>query len=111
MADILSQLVAVESTKRNDLFDALRKLAECDNDFNGTNGPEYLWTHVDGSKFKSNLEFVINLVQYEPDDEKLIRNFVRIWMLNSGSYYRKYHVDILRNKAGQIIAIGFAAII
>ena len=110
MADIITAIAEVKSSKREDLFAALKKLAKIDNDFNGTNGPEYLWTHVN-PKYKSNVDFVIDTVQYEADDETLIRNFVRIWMLNSGNYYRKYNVDILRNNNNRIIAISFAAII
>lgn len=76
------------------LKNAMRNLAEFDNDFNGSNGPEY----VDFDGYDSNMEAIIDKVMGMnlPNEVAIIREYVSQW-LDHDSYYEEYSL-LISNK-------------
>ena len=69
----------------------LRSLAECDNDFNGNNGYEYLWDRAEG--FESNAEYCLSIVGKEATPGEMVEKFISMWM-DEDSYYFSYDLGI-----------------
>lgn len=87
---------------RKSLIKTLKKIAETDWDFTGENGKEYLWEVAKG--YKSNLDYVVDKVKDELNDEDVIDDFFYQW-LDDSDYYRFYNYDVLRNKNDDIEVI------
>lgn len=75
------KLVYLEGDTRIDLLNALRELAQSDNDFNGTNGE--LWNDAKEKGFKSNLDYTLHIIRNIPNPLNVITAFITIWMDNS----------------------------
>ena len=70
----------------------LMDLANCDCDFNGENGTEYLWEDAEG--FESNAEYCLSIAEKEPTPRAMIEKFISLWMGKDG-YYEDYDLGIL----------------
>ena len=96
------QLITVnveEENKKEDIVD-------CDLDFNGENGPEYLWEDAEG--FESNRDYLIDYISKYDGAETMIKTFMDIWMEKDAHYYIRNEYEVIKNKAGKIVAICFA---
>ena len=61
--NINMKLVTVNGKTREDLLVALASIGEIDADFNGDNGIEYLWDNVDSTKYKNNMEYLLDTLK------------------------------------------------
>lgn len=89
------------------VLDALAELSMSDNDFNGNNGPEYLWTISKKSNFNSNQEYVLDFVSKMDDLKQIIKTYIKLW-LDGDDYYRGYNFKIICNSNNLPIAICLA---
>lgn len=78
--------------------------AQCDNDFNGENGEEYLWADAEG--FESNLEYCLSIAENEPTPRAMIQKFVRLWM-GRDNYYQDYSLDIMQHEEILFVSLAF----
>ena len=95
-----------EENKKEDIVTALREVSNYDLDFNGENGPEYLWESAEG--FDSNQDYLIDYVSQYDDAETMIKTFMDTWMEKDGHYYIRNAYNIIKNKEDKIVAICFA---
>ena len=124
--ELRSHLVKVELDNRENLLEALISISDCDCDFNGENGLEYLrdevWEangykdyddfadkHPDVEeevelKYESNMEYLVDEVRGIEDDEECIEAYIEGWMGSDG-YYGEYEWNCLKNDDGKIIAL------
>ena len=78
--------------------------AQCDNDFNGENGKEYLWEDAEG--FESNLEYCLSIAEKESTPKLMIRKFVGLWM-GKDNYYLDYDLEILQHEEILFVSLAF----
>lgn len=127
--ELRSHLVRVEPGNRESLLEALANISDCDCDFNGENGLEYLRDEVWEAngykdyddfadkhpgveeevelKYESNMEYLIDKVRDIENDEDYIRAYIEGWIGNDG-YYGEYDLNWLKNDDGKIIALSIA---
>ena len=103
--ELITVNVEEENTKE-DIVAALREVSNYDLDFNGENGPEYLWESAEG--FKSNQDYLINCISKYDDAETMIKTFMDNWMEKDRYYYIRNAYEIIKNKSGKIVALCFA---
>lgn len=95
----------IEKIKENSLkgvIDALKRIAEYDGDFNGMNGPEYLWNISKQKGFLNNLDYVCDLIQRKIGDKsidydntiRMLEIFTDYW-LKKDCYYKEYKYDVV----------------
>lgn len=77
---------------------------QCDNDFNGENGEEYLWE--DAMEFKSNAEFCWTEAEKKSTPREIIEYFVSLWM-GRDTYYVDYSVEILQHEEILFVSLVF----
>lgn len=77
---------------------------QCDNDFNGENGEEYLWEDAIG--FNSNAEFCWAEAEKKSTPREMIETFVALWM-GADSYYEEYSVEILQHEEILFVSLAF----
>ena len=82
----------VISNDKNEVAECLLSLADCDCDFNGENGLEYLWDEAEG--FESNAEYCLSMAMNETTPREMIEKFISMWMGND-SYYYEYDLGVL----------------
>lgn len=91
--------------------DLLFSFAAVDDDFNGKNGPEYLWPEAKKTGFKSNAEYAWAIAKKKgdaiPDDDVIFKKFVDMWM-GSNLYYEQYELSIMHEENGDIFAVALA---
>lgn len=92
---------------RDSLAEALRKLADIDDDFNGNNGKDYLWGEARYKGFMSNLDFSLNDAFKKRKDINVLISFLGLW-LNEDNYYSDYDYEVLYDENGNIKAIALA---
>ena len=84
----------------------LMDLANCDCDFNGENGLEYLWEEAEG--FESNAEYclavVTNIEGVTP--KEMIEKFISLWMDNDG-YYAEYDLGIIEEDDKLFVSLAY----
>ena len=90
------------------LLKTLKSIGEIDADFNGDNGADYLWNHVDKELYNSNLDYILNLIASETDERKIVDIFFSEWMRNSGGYYNHWRTEIITNHFNEVQFIAFA---
>ena len=61
---------------KDEVESSLLSLADCDNDFNGENGPEYLWEEAEG--FESNAKYCMSIAKNETATVKIVKSFLII---------------------------------
>lgn len=105
----LMQTLAVVETPNNrqSLLKALEHLSNCDEDFNGNNGPEYLWQQASDGNYNSNQQYVLDIIKDLPSDDDVVQAFLDYWVKHD-SYYRRYECTVHKNQKDQIDAIAFA---
>lgn len=74
-----------------------------DNDFNGENGPEYLWEAAKG--FESNADYCWSIAEKESTPQAMIERFIVLWMDND-SYYTDYNLQVSQYE--QILFVSLA---
>jgi len=104
--DLAHALVTVDMGKGLDgLFEALTKLGDIDDDFNGNNGENYLWDVA--KKFDTNLEYCINEIKNMASQKSMVEKFVVMW-LSEDHYYGHYEVLCAVNDKDEVTHISLA---
>ena len=101
------KLVKVEGTTRQDLLDALASLGEMDADFCGENGIDYLWENVDKNKYKSNMEYLLDVLKDTKTDKEFIEAYISNW-IGCDSYYKGHILDVVYDENGKAECIALA---
>jgi hypothetical protein len=79
-------------------------LANCDNDFNGENGDEYLWEEAEG--FESNAEYCLSIAEQEPTPREMVEKFISMWM-SRDYYYEDYDLGVLVRDGNLFISLAY----
>lgn len=82
----------------------LSTAALSDNDFNGENGPEYLWEDAEG--FENNFDYCWSIAVKEKKPRLMIEKFISLWM-GKDSYYVDYSVEILQHEEILFVSLAF----
>lgn len=82
----------------------LDSLSVYDNDFNGENGPDYLWDYAEAEGYESNYDYAYAKALEKENFKDIIHEFIDIWM-KYDSYYEDYDIEIL--EIGDKLAISF----
>lgn len=82
----------VVKNTREEVSQMLMDLSLLDNDFNGENGEEYLWTEAEG--FGSNAEYTLFIAECENTPTEMVRRFIDMWMSHD-DYYLEYKIGIV----------------
>lgn len=82
----------------------LSNAALCDLDFNGENGPEYLWEDAEG--FETNFDYCWSIAVKEKKPRLMIEKFISLWM-GKDSYYVNYSVEILQHEEILFVSLVF----
>lgn len=88
----MRHILKVIDNTREAVEDFLMELAVNDNDFNGENGPEYLWECAEG--YECNADYALERARREDTTKDMIHEFIKTWMGND-SYYDDYDIEIL----------------
>ena len=83
----------------------LMDLADCDSDFNGDNGDEYLWEEAEG--FESNAEYCLSIAQNEIRPREMVEKFISLWM-GKDSYYYDYDLGVLVQDDKLFVSLAYA---
>ena len=92
---------------REELNDILRETAEEDGDFNGGNGPDYLYDEAKEAGFSSNLEYAIAKHSHIENDVDYVDAFVDTWVTHDNYYEAP---DIIVNDSGDIKFVSIAIV-
>lgn len=79
-------------------------ITDCDCDFNGDNGDEYLWEEAEG--FGSNAEYCLSIAEQESTLRGMIEKFLSLWM-GRDPYYDSYDVGILTENGKLFVSLAF----
>lgn len=90
---------------KQEILDALCNLSDCDCDFNGENGADYLWEEAQG--YESNRDYLLDKVSQYDVIEVMIYKYFDRW-IGHDTYYDTYNYDIIYNENNEIIAIALA---
>ena len=82
----------------------LSNAALCDNDFNGENGPEYLWEDAEG--FENNFDYCWSIAEKQPTPRAMIEKFIGLWM-GKDSFYLDYHIEVLQHEEILFVSLAF----
>lgn len=107
---LYTNLITVETNNRENLLEALKKLADFDCDFNGENGIEYAWEETIKNGFESNMEYLLNEVKDIQDDLQCVTEFVDTWMDMDSDYYTDYELKCLTDTEGNVTVISFSVL-
>ena len=107
MNNINMKLVKVNGKTREDLLTALASLGDMDADFNGENGIEYLWDSVDGTKYESNMEYLLDTLKDKETDKELIEEYVSNW-IGGDNYYKEHILDVIYDDNGKAECIALS---
>lgn len=88
----LEHYYEVMPNSKEDVSTCLMNLADCDCDFNGENGLEYLWDEAEG--FESNAEYCLSIAIKEATPREMAEKFISMWM-GRDYYYEDYDLGIL----------------
>ena len=77
---------------KEDASTCLMNMADFDCDFNGENGPEYLWEEAEG--FESNAEYCLSIAEQEPTPREMVKKFIAMWM-GRDYYYEDYDLRVI----------------
>lgn len=100
----LGHYYEVVAYDRDEVETCLMSMADHDCDFNGENGPEYLWDAAEG--FESNAEYCMSVAKDEPTIKAMIEKFVAMWMGND-NYYEEYELGIVVENHIVFISLAF----
>ena len=92
----------------HDIASALANIAECDADFSGENGEDYLWDKAKLAGYDSNLEYCLDAIKDVKLDSEKIKKFMHLW-LDNDDYYINPEWKIVCDSYDEIIAIAFAS--
>lgn len=88
----LQHYYEVTPNTKEGAIDCLASLINIDNDFNGENGPEYLWEEAEG--FECNADYCLSIAEKENTPREMIEKFISLWM-SRDYYYQDYDLGIL----------------
>lgn len=97
---------AVVPNTKEDVADCLMCLADCDCDFNGENGAEYLWEEAEDLGFESNSEYCLSIAKQEPTPRAMVQKFIAMWM-GRDDYYEDYDLRILVRDDNLFISLAY----
>ena len=60
--NVARRLVIKDIQSGHDLIDVFKQLSQIDDDFNGNNGPDYLWDVARKGGFRCNMDYIIDRV-------------------------------------------------
>ena len=100
----MKHILDVVDNTREGVMSFLDSLSVCDNDFNGENGPDYLWEYAEEEGFETNFDYAYAKALEKENLEDIINEFIDIWMKHD-CYYEDYDVKIL--EIGDKLAISF----
>ena len=83
---------ALMPNNKHDVGAHLMDFADCDCDFNGENGLEYLWEEAEG--FESNAAYCLSIAENEQTPKEMVEKFISLWM-GKDRYYYDYDLGIL----------------
>ncbi len=106
--NLTHSIVEVTAGDKESLLNALQSLGECDCDFCGENGEDYLWD-IAKDKYDSNSDYLRDKVADIEDDEECINAFIDGWMGND-RYYIDYSVNTIKNAMNEVTAISLATV-
>ena len=89
---------------KDEVESSLLSLADCDNDFNGENGPEYLWEEAEG--FESNAKYCMSIAKNETNIRDMIEKFISMWM-GRDYYYENYDIGVLVRDGRLFISLAY----
>ena len=92
---------------RESLIATLSSFGELDNDFNGTNGKDFLWEEAEKEGFDCNKDYLVNHISLMPataTDEKIIYEYFDYWL---GSY-RLRNIQVITDDNGNAECIAMA---
>ena len=89
---------------KNEVAQCLMSLADCDCDFNGENGLEYLWEEAEG--FESNAEYCLSIAQNETTPREMAEKFISLWM-GRDAYYYDYNLGILEQDGKLFMSLAY----
>lgn len=98
----------VMANNKKEVAEYLMDLAECDCDFNGENGLEYLWEEAEG--FESNVEYCLAVVTNieEVTPKEMIEKFISLWM-DRDSYYYEYDLGIVEEGDKLFVSLAYVS--
>lgn len=79
--------------KINNVVEAMCSFADIDCDFNGENGPDYLWEEAKTGNYESNLEYTADMCRKADNPEEALLKFAEMW-LGRDFYYKEYSCAI-----------------
>ena len=103
----LEHYYEVAENSKMDVSTCLMCLADCDCDFNGENGSEYLWDEAEG--FASNAEYCLSIAIKEPTPREMVEKFISMWMGKDG-YYEDYDLGVLVREDKLFISLAYTTI-
>lgn len=83
---------------------SLSNLILMDDDFNGSNGIEYLWEEAKG--FESNADYCLSIAEKEKTPRDMIEKFISLWM-SRDYYYKDYDLGILVENGKLFISLAY----
>lgn len=94
--------------KEIDAAEYIMELSNCDCDFNGENGPGYLWEEAEG--FESNAEYCLAVVTNIEDatPKEMIEKFISLWM-DKDSYYHEYDLGIIEEDDRLFVSLAYTS--
>lgn len=101
----LEHCYEIMTNTKNGVANALmNSFADCDCDFNGANGPEYLWEEAKG--FESNAAYCLSIAVKEATPAEVVRKFVSLWM-EKDSYYSDYDLGVLEEGNKLFVSLAY----
>lgn len=83
---------STKQEKIDDIIKAMCSFSDTDCDFNGENGPDYLWDEAKDAGYKCNLDYTADICCKESTPKKALFKFANMW-LGKDSYYEDYKVE------------------
>ena len=109
---VVTSLAIKKIKKQSDIIDLLVTLGECDADFNGDNGEEYLWEDAEKEGYNSNAVYLADKVvtahfsNAVNEVETCVNEFIDQWT-DHDTYYSDINIEI--KSLGDTYAVCFAA--
>lgn len=109
--DSLKHLLVQCSGTDDSFLNALCELSDSDCDFNGENGPDYLYEDAKKAGMDSNLDYIIDVLKKDIEGGlshiDALEKFIDYW-LGKDSYYKDYSLEYLTNEKGEVRVISLA---
>ena len=101
--ELRHQYDVVRNTKE-DVIRLLMNLSDCDLDFNGENGKEYLRDEAEG--FESTQAYCLSVAEQKPTPKEMIETFIEMWLGEDG-YYDEYDLGIIVQDGWLFVSLAY----